>query len=189
MSLKDKEKWNKKYSAPDRAADREPCGWLSENAPSLPGKGEALEIAMGEGRNAVFAASLGYAVTGIDISEAGVKNALQWAQEKNVNLNAITADMDDYDLGKNNYDLILCFYFLDRRLFPKIKEALRPDGRLLYETFTADHLKYSGFKREWLLEPNELLKEFSEFQILNYRETDKDDKAFASLAARKPGIE
>jgi len=185
MSLKDKEKWNKKYSAQDCTADREPCEWLSENAHLLPGKGKALDIAMGEGRNAVFTASLGYEVTGIDISEAGVKNALQWAQENNVDLNAITADLDDCELGKNKYDLILCFYFLDRRLFPKIKEALRPGGRILCETFTVAHLKHSGFKREWLLEPNELLKEFSEFHIFNYREADKNEKAFASLAAHK----
>lgn len=185
MSLKDKEKWNKKYSAPDHTADREPCGWLSENAHLLSGQGKALDIAMGEGRNAVFAASLGYEVTGIDISEAAAENSLKLAKERHVDLNAITADLDDFELGENKYDLILCFYFLDRRLFPKIKAALKPGGCFLCETFTAEYLKYSGFKREWLLEPNELLKEFAEFHILNYREVDKNEKAFASLAALK----
>ena len=187
MSLKDKEKWNKKYAAASHSADREPCGWLAENAGSLPGKGRALDIAMGEGRNAIFTASLGYEVTGVDISDVGVKNSLLWAGQKNVNLKAVTADLDEYEFGKDQYDLILCFYFLDRRLFPKIKEALRPGGHLLYETFSAEHLKHSGFKKEWLLGPNELLQEFANFHIYNYRETDEDGKAFASLAARKPG--
>ena len=90
-----------------------------------------------------------------------------------------------FQFGKNKYDLILCFYFLDRRLFQKIKTALKPGGYLLYETFTVEHLKHSGFKREWVLEPNELLKEFSAFHIFNYREADENEKAFASLAARK----
>lgn len=185
MSLKDKEKWNSKYRSPDHAPDHEPCKWLSENASLLTGKGKALDIAMGEGRNAVFAGELGYDVTGIDISDSGVQNALALAKEKNVDLKYNVADLDDYEFGEDEYDLILCFYFLDRRLFPKIRTALKPGGILMYETFTIDHLSHSSFKREWLLEHNELLKEFSDFHILKYQEVDQDEKAFASLIAQK----
>jgi len=185
MSLKDKEKWNNKYGASDHTVDRQPCEWLSENAHLLAGQGKALDIAMGEGRNAAFAAELGYDVTGIDISEVGVERAKGLAREKNLNLNYKVADFDDYEFGGNEYDLILCFYFLDRRLFPEIKSALKPGGFLLFETFNVGHLKYSSFKREWLLEHNELLKEFLDLHILKYQEVDKDEKACSSLVAQK----
>ncbi|MGV7219915.1 MAG: class I SAM-dependent methyltransferase [Nitrospinales bacterium] len=185
MSLKDKEKWDGKYSSEEHVADRKPCTWLSENAHLLPGKGQALELAMGEGRNAVFAANLGYQVTGIDISKAGINNALKLAKDKKVNLKTIIADLDDYEFEKNKYDLILCFYFLNRNLFSKIKTALKPGGYFLCETFTVEHSKHSGLRRDWLLEPNELLREFSDFHIFNYREVDQNEKAVASLAGYK----
>ena len=54
-----------------------------------------------------------------------------------------------------------------------------------FETFTVDHLKHSDFKREWVLEHNELLNVFREYHILRYREMDRDEKAFASMVARK----
>lgn len=185
MSLKDKEKWNKKYGASDHTADRQPCAWFSENAHLLSGQGKALDIAMGEGRNAAFAAELGYDVTGIDISEVGVERAKGLAEEKKLKLNYKVADLDNYEFGENEYDLILCFYFLDRRLFPEIKSALKPGGFLLFETFNVDHQKYSDFKKEWLLEHNELLKEFLDLHILKYQEMDKDEKAFSSIVAQK----
>jgi hypothetical protein len=56
---------------------------------------------------------------------------------------------------------------------------------MFYETFTVDYLKYSSFKREWVLEHNELLDAFSELRILHYREVDINNKAFASLIALK----
>ena len=81
---------------------------------------------------------------------------------------------------------ILCFNFLERRLYPAIRNGLKPGGLIFYETFTVDYLKYSNFKKEWVLDYNELLREFSEFRILRYREVDSDEKAFASLVAFKP---
>lgn len=185
MSLKDKEKWNNKYGTEEYITGREPCEWLKENAEFLTGAGKALDLAMGEGRNAVFAAGKGYDVVGVDISEAGIRKALALAREKSARIMPVLADIEVYDLPENEYDLILCFYFLDRGLFPKIRKALKPGGLLFFETFTVDYLKYSSFKREWVLEYNELLREFADFRILKYQEVDRDEKAYASLIARK----
>ena len=79
----------------------------------------------------------------------------------------------------------LCFNFLERKLFPEIRKTLKPGGILFYETFNVDYLKYSNFKKEWVLEQNELLRVFDDFRILRYREVDEDPKAFASLIAQK----
>lgn len=185
MSLKDKEKWDSKYQVDDYITGKKPCDWLKNSAGFLTGDGKALDIAMGEGRNAVFVASLGYDVLGVDISEAGIRKAQALAKKKKVRIKTLLVDLDDYDLPEKTYDLILCFNFLDRRMFPAIRRALKPRGLIFYETFTIDHLKHSSFKREWVLEHNELLREFGEFRVLKYQEIDQDGKAIASIVAQK----
>lgn len=186
MSLKDKEKWDSKYDADEYITGKEPSGWLEENAGLLDGNGKALDIAGGEGRNSVFAASKGYEVTCLDISENGLRKAQTLAQEKNAKITTVLADLDNNSLKENEYDLVLCFNFLDRNLFSGIRQTLKSGGLLFYETFTLDYLKYSSFKKEWVLEANELLQAFSDFHILRYREVDENPKAFASLVAQKP---
>ena len=187
MSLKDKEKWNAKYESSTGRADREPCQWLVDHAHLLASQGKALDIAMGEGRNTLFAASLGYEAWGVDISDIGISRAEELAREKQLTIHTQVADLDNFKIDDNSYDLILCFYFLDRRLFEGIQNGLKSGGLLLYETFTVDYLKYSSFKREWVLEKNELKEAFPELTVLDYREVDdvENETAFASLAARK----
>ena len=185
MSLKDKKKWNAKYNCEEFISGKDPSKWLESNANLLNDKGRALDIAAGEGRNSVFAASLGYEVICMDISDVALAKAKTLAKENNVNITLLSADLDNNLLPENEYDLVLCFNFLERKLFPEIKKTLRPNGILVYETFTVDYLKYSNFKRQWVLEQNELLKAFEDFRILGYREVDEDPKGFASLIAQK----
>ena len=66
-----------------------------------------------------------------------------------------------------------------------IQRTLKPRGLVFYETFNLDHLKHTSFKREWVLEYNELLKQFKNFRVLRYREIDQDEKGFASIIACK----
>jgi tellurite methyltransferase len=185
MSSKDKEKWNHKYGVPEYITGKEPVEWLKGNSGLLKGKGSALDIASGEGRNSVFAAENGYQTLAVDISTTGLEKAHALADEKGVSIETQLVDLDNWKIEQNAFDLILCFNFLDRRIFPKIKNALKSGGLVFYETFTIDHLKYSSFKREWVLEHNELLDAFSELRILSYREVDTNYKAFASLIALK----
>jgi tellurite methyltransferase len=185
MSLKDQEKWNRKYQSAEAPSDREPCEWLTENSGLLTGQGKALDIASGDGRNAVYTASLGYEVLALDISEVGLQKAQDLARGKNLHIDTLVADLDRFEFEENAYDLVMCFYFLDRNLFPGIRKTLKPGGLVIYETFTLDHLQYTGFKKEWVLEHNELLREFQSFRVLGYREVDRDEKGFASLIARK----
>lgn len=185
MSLKDKEKWDAKYNAEDRIVAKIPSDWLTTHSGLLKGHGRALDIAAGEGRNSVYAASLGYEVICMDISDVALSKAQALAHEKNVKITTLSADLDNNSLPENEYDLVLCFNFLERKLFPEICKTLKAGGILFYETFTVDYLKYSNFKRQWVLEHNELLKAFDAFRILQYREIDEDPDAFASLIAQK----
>lgn len=185
MSIKDKEKWNKKYRDPEHTPSTEPVEWLTEQSAYLASSGRALDLAMGEGRNAIFVAQRGYDALGVDVSEAGVQKARDLAEAKQTTITAVCADLDDYRIEKNAFDLILCFYFLDRRLFPEIREGLRPGGLIYFETFNAGHLKYTSFKKEWVLGDHELIREFMGFKILKYREVDRDEKSYSSLVAQK----
>ena len=185
MSLKDKEKWNSKYNCSDFITGKEPSNWLESNTNLLNGKGRALDIAAGEGRNSVFAASLGYEVLCMDISDIALSKAKTLAKENNVDIKTLSTDLDNSLLPGNEYELVICFNFLERKLFPEIKKTLKSNGILVYETFTTDYLKYSNFKKQWVLEHNELLQAFEGFRILRYQEVDEDPNGFASLIAQK----
>ena len=185
MSLKDKEKWNQKYQTAEYASGKVPSEWLVKNTDLLTGKGKALDIACGEGRNAVYTASRGYDVLGLDISEVGIQKTQALAEENKLSIATQVTDLDDFEFTQNAFDLVLCFNFLDRRLFPGISKTLKPGGLVFYETFNLDHLKHTSFKRQWVLEYNELLDQFKNFRVLRYREMDRDEKGFASIIARK----
>jgi SAM-dependent methyltransferase len=164
-----------------------PLPFLVEQLPNVP-KGRALDLAMGEGRNAVYLAQQGYKVDGIDLSEPSVRKGMGLARSRGAQINGIVADLGHYAIRPNRYDLICCFFFLDRSLFPAMIGGLRPGGAILYQSVTIDELEINpSFPREWCLEPNELLRSFKSLRVLYYRETDpinqESHSALASLLA------
>ena len=182
----DKQRWDKKYDTETYLFGRNPIPFLKDHLDLLP-KGAALDLAMGEGRNGVFLATKGFQVTGVDISEAGFKKALALAAEKGVKLTTVVADLDQYTIPPNTYDVIICTYFLQRDLFPKIAAALKPGGVAVIETYTVDNLQYRPtFNKAFLLERNELLTLLPGLRVLRYQEVDTGDAAFASILAQKP---
>ncbi len=182
----DKERWNKNYSGDTYRFGKEPIPYLVEQINRLP-QGKALDLAMGEGRNGVFLATKGFQVTGLDISEKGLEKAQALAKAQGVTIETQVADLDQAPLGSNAYDVVLCTYYLDRSLFPKMKQAVKPGGMVVVETYTIDHLKYRPqFRKEWLLEKNELVEVFKDFTILDYQVVDNGESVFASIIAQRP---
>jgi SAM-dependent methyltransferase len=113
--------------------------------------GKALDIGMGQGRNAVFLAKKGWEVTGIDTAADGIEIARQNAAAVGVKIDGRVQDMETYDLGQNRWDLIALIYMGDRKLADRITQALRPGGRVVIEFFHADADDYfphamNGFK-------------------------------------------
>ena len=85
--------------------------------------------------------------------------------------------------------MIACFYYLQRDLVPQMKEALKPGGMIIYETYTIEN-RERGFEgpknKDYLLKPNELLALFKDLKIIYYREfVLNNKKAVASLIAKK----
>lgn len=130
MSQEDKERWNEKYQ--DNPMPDEPIKLISQYARLATGN-RALDIACGMGRHSKYLASLGFEVDALDISSVAIEQL-----QDIPNIHAKEVDFDTYALPKEQYDLIVCTYFLERRLFPQIIEALRPNGIILMETFLYD---------------------------------------------------
>lgn len=183
---KDQERWDSKYDTGDYLFGKEPIRFLKEHVHLLP-KGRALDIAMGEGRNGVFLATQGFQVLGLDISEKGLAKARKLAAERGVTIETKVVDLDTYRLEPNAYDVILCTYYLQRSLFPQIKEALKPGGMALVETYTMRHQKYNPkMKAEYLLQEDELPALFAGLKVVLYQTVDDGESAYASILVQKP---
>jgi 2-polyprenyl-3-methyl-5-hydroxy-6-metoxy-1,4-benzoquinol methylase len=187
----DQKRWDTRYGKKGFALGKDPNPFLKKHIHLLP-KGKALDIAAGEGRNAVFLAQQGFEVDAVDISEKGLKKAKKLAQEKGVRINISLIDLDKYPIPKEQYDIIADFYFLKRRLIPRIKKGLKKGGRVIFETYLLEHrtLGVGGPKQaKYFLKPNELLRLFKDFRILFYREgilrEGGKKKVVASMIAEK----
>jgi 2-polyprenyl-3-methyl-5-hydroxy-6-metoxy-1,4-benzoquinol methylase len=182
----DKIRWDKKYATKKYLFGREAIPFLQDHVDLLP-KGHVLDLAMGEGRNSVYLATKGFQVTGVDISAEGLKKAATLAAELGVTITTVVADLESYEIPANSFDVIICTYYLQRDLFPKIATALKAGGIALIETYTMDHIQYSPrFNKAYLLKPNELLTMLPGLRIVRYQEVDTGQVAFASILAQKP---
>jgi tellurite methyltransferase len=163
------------------------ASFLVDNIALLP-RGWALDVAMGNGRNSVYLAGVGFDVDGVDISPERIASARALAESKGVNINAWVADLEDgYRIEKNIYDVIVCINYLYRPLIAQIKGALKKGGMVLYETYLVDQSKWGPPKNpEHLLKHNELLELFCDFRCLRYREgVIRPRYAIASIVAEK----
>ena len=163
-----------------------PSQFLVENVDILP-KGRVLDVAMGNGRNSMYLAKLGFCVEGIDISAEAVNTTLELAQKAGVTIKARVASLESYVIEKEAYELIICFNYLQRSLIPQIKDGLLPGGMIVYETFIVDQAQFGKPNNpDYLLKHNELLSMFCDFRCLRYQEgVFEGYKAIASIIAQK----
>jgi tellurite methyltransferase len=189
MSCAAKE-WDERYRE-GRGMPEEPSALLVQNRALLPAAGRALDIAMGSGRNALYLASLGFSVTGVDVSTVAVELSREKAARLGLAVEAIVADLENYRLPADTYDLIINFHYLQQSLAGPIMRALRRGGLLVFESFTIDQLQYSYGPKDpaFLLRPGELLEMFAGLETLLHFEGviegDRGPKAVAQLIGRK----
>ncbi len=136
--------------------------------------GTALDIAMGQGRNAVFLATLGWEVTGIDVSPQGISVAEEQARRTGVTIEAIEVGIEDFDLGKARWDLIVLTYALvpvtDAKLASQIIESMTGNGLLVIESFGSDRSGRAA--RPVDIDPDKLREAYAELDIIRIDDVD-----------------
>jgi len=185
----DRAQWDQVYETTDGYVyGKEPAEVLFDHIDILP-LGRALDIAMGEGRNAVFLAKKGFIVDGVDLSEVAIRKAKRLAKESHVEISTTNADLNTYQIKPESYEVILNIQYLQRSLIPQIKRGLKRGGVVVFESQTVDQLKLpnsAGIRRDYLLASGELKELFKEFKILHYSEKIDGKQAVARLIAMKP---
>jgi SAM-dependent methyltransferase len=133
--------------------------------------GRALDIDMGQGRNAVFLASKGWDVTGFDYSVEGIAAARRAAAKAGVSVHALVRRHEDFDFGRAQWDLVLMSYtWVPLQPYAqRIIDALKPGGLLVFEHMMDESGSESA--AAWLPKPNQLLEAFRSLRILRYEDT------------------
>lgn len=185
------ERWNRILTAPVPMFNTRPNAFLAEVTRDVR-PGRALDVGMGQGRNAIYLAQLGWDVTGFDPAERAVAAGQDQARRLGLNLTALVMRDDQFEFGKEQWDLIVLSYVGFRALVPQLYESLRPGGLVVVEAFHRDATRTASIGGAVVFDTNELLRLFEHFRILRYEDTEgagdfgHGNTRLVRLFARKP---
>lgn len=159
--------FNRIYRSTEASYSTAPSDLLRQVA-AEPAAGRALDLGMGQGRNAIYLAGLGWQVTGLDVADEGVAAAQANAQRAGVEIEGLVADGRQFDFGQERWDLIVATYvpfpLTDPTFVARLERSLRPGGMIVIESFaTAD--KSMG-AAPVAVDPIELQAAYSTFDIV-----------------------
>lgn len=164
------DKWDKNYNSCSSAYPS-PSEVLSQNQHLLPANGTALDLACGRGANAVCLAENGLTVTAWDISSSALQHLSNKTKAKGLIINSECRDVSERPPEPDRFDVIVVSRFLDRTIIPAIRNAIKPNGLIYYQTFIKDKVNETGPSNpDYLLDKNELLLFFKDWAIINYQE-------------------
>jgi len=173
-----KEKWDERYRKPEFAYGEEPNNFLKEKLSGIP-VGTILFPAEGEGRNAVYAATLGWSVYAFDLSGEGKKKAMLLAARHHVKIDYAVGEFQSVTYHPGQFDalgLIYAHFPADKKsdYHKKLATYLKPGGMVIFEAFSKKHLDYvlrnekiGGPKEIGILfSVDEIQSDFSNFEII-----------------------
>ncbi len=195
--------WNERFSAPGYAYGTEPNDFLAAVATRIPA-GRVLSLADGEGRNGVFLAKLGYAVTSVDSSPMGLAKAQLLAAARGVHLTTIRADLADYEIAAESWEGIVSIFLhlpqpLRSRVHEQVVRGLAPGGLYVLEAYSVQQLRYGTggpTSAERLATLDVLRAELAGLELLHAVEIEREihegihhdgQSAVVQVIARKPG--
>ena len=160
--------WDHYYSNLD-GLDFTPAPLLVEVADRLP-PGCALDLACGHGRNAIYLANLGWRVTAVDSSPVAIRLLRERSSGLDVDPRVADLEAGEFQIRPASFDLICDFFYLQRDLFPQIREGVRPGGLFVGTIHLFDPAAVPGHNPGFQLQPGELREEFAGWKILFYSE-------------------
>lgn len=174
--------WDTKYLNHNYLYGTQPNDFLQLNAKEWVKPKNILCIAEGEGRNSVYLASLGHCVTGVDSSKVARQKALILAMQNQVHIDYQQTDLNDFNFGKNQWDVIVSIFChlppsLRKKVHQKAEAGLVSGGLLLLEAYSPDQLLYhSGGPRDPLLlyKKDDVLNDFKHIEWEIYHETTRN---------------
>lgn len=178
------ERWNDRYSNEEFAYGEEPNNFFKEQIEKL-NAGTILFPAEGEGRNAVYAAKLGWEVAAFDISEQGKNKALKLAEANNVKIDYKVGALETLNYQPEQFDAIALIYAhfpadIKSYLHKTLENYLRKDGIIIFEAFSKKHLEYLAINDkvggpkdiESLFSIEEIKADFPNYEIIQLEETE-----------------
>lgn len=182
MSEEERSKWDQRYASGDYQPRSWPSPFLETWLDRVP-KGRALDVACGAGRNSLRIAEAGFDVDAVDISEVAISQGRAKAERRGLEVTWMVSDLDDLALPEGKYDLITVIRYVNRGLWPRLVEALAPDGWLLVEHHMKSHAPVAGPPTpDFRLDPQELLAAFGSLRVVFYEEvleTGRDENPYA----------
>lgn len=173
--------WNDRFSEPGFAYGTEPNDYLVSVVGRIP-KGRVLSLAEGEGRNAVYLASLGYEVTAVDGSTVGLRKAEELATVRGVTITTIHADLGEFKIEPEQWDGIIAFYChllssIRIPLHQAVVRGLKPGGVFAVEAFSKEQIgnDTGGPKSlDMLMSLDELKSECAGLEFIHADELQRD---------------
>lgn len=176
----DQKFWNERYTTKEYLYGTEANSFLTENVDLL--GGPVLSLSEGEGRNAVFMASRGLSVLGVDCSEVGLEKAKSLAKSRGVIIETEVADLAEFQPKENYFGSVVSISahlpsVVRHKLYPLIEKALKPNGILLLEAYSENQLaRNTGGPKDidMLMTVANLLQEFPNLTPILAREIERE---------------
>ena len=131
----DRKAWNQRYRSVDLVWGTEPNRFVAEALGGREPAGRALDLACGEGRNAIWLARRGWRVTGVDLSDVAIERARKLAAAEGVEAEWVCADLTSYEPDPEAFALVVISYLqvpetTRRVVLARAAAALAPGGEL-----------------------------------------------------------
>ena len=174
--------WNTRFAVSEYIYGDAPNDFLREQAYRLPAASRVLSLGEGEGRNALFLAQQGHALTAVDASHEGLAKVLARAAAAGVDITAVLADLARFEPGVAVFDAVVSVFChlpsaLRREVMAKAIAALKPGGLMIIEGYTPRQLAFGtgGPKdTDMLLEPEIIRAELAGLAMLHFVEQERE---------------
>jgi SAM-dependent methyltransferase len=198
-------RWNERFAAPGYLFGTAPNRFLASQKDRLMRGQRALAVADGEGRNGVWLAQQGLAVTSVDFSPVALAKARELAKRAAVPIETVEADLGNWSWPAAAFDVVVAVFIqfapppMRAKIFAGIATALKPGGLLILEGYRPKQVEYGtgGPPHAENMYTRELLETaFTGMEILHLAEYDaiieegtghKGLSALIDFVARKRG--